>query len=358
MTKSKFFRPELDSLRFIAFILILIHHNTFMHIYFIDQIKNIGWLGVDIFFCLSAFLLTRLLMLEQEEFGSINIMNFFIRRILRIWPLYFIYVIIAIVFSWHTHVITIHNWVRVVGLLTFSDNIFAAFNGYNPIRFTGHLWTISYEEQFYLLLPFVIRYFTKSNVIKAPWFLAICFFIGFFIRLSFIYFKAGHPTIWVLPVTHFESVLIGMLFGYCYPTLDKINPIIFFLCAVVSISIILLLPGTGSITYHLMILYPCIGMASGSIVSFILFSRSQIVKIFFKYRPLAFLGRISFGLYVFHNFCISMIFYFLKESQTTLLTFLLSLFLTIALATLSYVLLESPFLKMKRQFTAIPSRPI
>jgi len=158
MIKSKVFLPELDGLRFIAFLLIFIHHSSTQGVAIFREIKTIGWLGVEIFFCLSAFLLTRLLLRERDQFGTVDVYKFFMRRILRIWPLYFTYVILAIILSVYWHVITSGNLHRIVGLLTFTDNFFAAFQGFNPIRFTGHLWTISYEEQFYLCLPFFVPY--------------------------------------------------------------------------------------------------------------------------------------------------------------------------------------------------------
>lgn len=315
-----------------------------------------GWLGVDLFFCLSAFLLTRLLSLEQEETGSIHIVNFFIRRMLRIWPLYFTYVSIAILFSCYHGIITNENWFRVAGLLTFSDNIFASLHGYNPILFTGHLWTISYEEQFYLLLPFIIQYLAKQNAFKIHLVLGMCFLIGILIRLLFIYAQLKHPAIWVLPPTHFESILLGILVGLPQVKADKIDSRIYFLSALISIIGILLLPDINIISYHLMVLYLCIGIASCSILCFFLYN--DRFKTILQNRAFVFLGKISFGLYVFHSFCINVIGYLLKEEHFTMITFVLSLVFTVVIAAVSYLFLEIPFLKIKKKFTIVSSRSV
>src|SRR5688572_15237444 len=214
MTNKRFFIPQLDSLRFIAFLFIFIHHSSFQGIPFLASIQNIGWIGVDIFFCLSAFLLTRLLLFEIADMRSVNIPNFFMRRILRIWPLYFTYCIIAILFSYYQGVLTHENWFRALGLLSFTDNILASIHYYNPILFTGHLWTISMEEQFYLMIPFVVSFLAGRNPRLRNLLLFIVLIIGTFIRLVFIDEGIKHPAIWVLPVTHFESILAGIFLGF------------------------------------------------------------------------------------------------------------------------------------------------
>src|SRR5690606_33171181 len=112
-------------LRFIAFLLIFIHHTGFGDVFLVSFIKRIGWIGVDVFFCLSAFLLTRLLQIEYENTDRIHIRYFFIRRVLRIWPLYFTYITFCLCLHWMTASTELGGY-RIAGLYTFTDNIFAA----------------------------------------------------------------------------------------------------------------------------------------------------------------------------------------------------------------------------------------
>ncbi len=355
---DRFFIKELDSLRFLAFILIFIHHTNATNIVLLNVIRNIGWIGVDIFFCLSAFLLTRLLMLERHNTGSINIRNFFIRRILRIWPLYFTYVSIAILFSIYKHIITPEVSFRIIGLLTFTENIFASIYHYNPIRFTGHLWTISYEEQFYLVLPFIILLLVTKSTQQKNLYLFIALAIGVIIRLFFIYIHATHPAIWVLPVTHFESIWIGMFLGLKHDSIHKVKPLVYYIAGFLSLDVILWLPNTAPPSYHLMILYPCVGIISGSLLCIALCSKKEVLKQVLSNNVVMYLGKISFGLYVFHNFSLALTDYVLRwlEINTIALNILISFLVTILLASFSYFALEKKFLAMKTKFSVIQSR--
>src|SRR5688572_6649596 len=111
----KRYLPGLDVLRLAAFLLIFFHHAHFPDPAVSFVARKIGWIGVDIFFCLSAFLLGRLLLEEKEANGRIDIAAYFVRRILRIWPLYFIYVLLAVVFHF-AFAGSSPEWVRVGGL--------------------------------------------------------------------------------------------------------------------------------------------------------------------------------------------------------------------------------------------------
>jgi peptidoglycan/LPS O-acetylase OafA/YrhL len=117
-------------------------------------LSKYGWMGVDLFLCLSAFLFARLLFGEYQKNGDINIGYFYLRRAFRIWPLYFFIFAAMLTLSiwqdgWSSYMLK-----RSIGMLTFTDNIFAAFFNYNfVIWFCDNLWTISYEKQFYLVIP-------------------------------------------------------------------------------------------------------------------------------------------------------------------------------------------------------------
>jgi peptidoglycan/LPS O-acetylase OafA/YrhL len=215
--KSKFYYPELDGLRFIAFLLVFIHHAPVLNFSALRFIKDFGWIGVDLFFALSAFLFVKILAKEFEKTGTISISKFYIRRGLRIWPIYVLFCLFLVVVAVTRQVsvgvsLPFFPW-RVLGLFTFTDNIFSAFKGYNPIPFSGQLWTISYEEQFYLVIPIMLRYLFKSRGSRVVLLLSALAVLFFIIRSVLIYQKTPHPAIWVLPMTHFESILLGIVVG-------------------------------------------------------------------------------------------------------------------------------------------------
>jgi peptidoglycan/LPS O-acetylase OafA/YrhL len=102
---GSFYRPELDTLRFFAFLGVFVFHMAPLTI---ETYEPLGWIapwlvawfssgafGVDLFFALSAYLITTLLLREKETRGSLDVRNFYIRRILRIWPLYFAFIAFA-----------------------------------------------------------------------------------------------------------------------------------------------------------------------------------------------------------------------------------------------------------------------
>lgn len=100
--------------------------------------------------------------------------------------------------------------IRSVGMLTFTDNFVSTWMNYNlVIWFSGHLWTISYEEQFYLIIPWVLGKLYQLKKIITATVLASVMLIGMLIRAIYIHYNVKHPDIWVLPFTHFEAILGG-----------------------------------------------------------------------------------------------------------------------------------------------------
>jgi peptidoglycan/LPS O-acetylase OafA/YrhL len=154
---GRFYLPQLDGLRFCAFLLVFLHHSPVFPggSRAAASVKDMGWVGVDLFFVLSAYLLIALLQKEYAATGATDFKKFFIRRALRIWPLFYVYVATCFVHFVATDGEDLTKMTgRTIGHLFFVDNFFSAFSGeYNPLPFTPHLWTIAFEEQIYLFMP-------------------------------------------------------------------------------------------------------------------------------------------------------------------------------------------------------------
>ena len=369
MKKAGLYYPELDSLRFIAFLLVLVHHAPYTEsIEFWSVLSKYGWMGVDLFLCLSAFLFARLLYVEYQENGNINVRYFYLRRALRIWPLYFFFLSLALILSvqksgWNPTIIQ-----RMLGMATFTDNLLTASFGYSVLLYSAHMWTISYEEQFYLIVPWVLRKFYQIKSSKIVSILAVTALVGMFIRTLFIYYNIGHfSSIWVLPVTHFESVFGGLIIGL--GLLDKPlrkNPSwVSLIIGVAALYLVTLLPNVFEVQWKLMLTYPLVGIGT----SLILFAVGQrnlwVISSLFKNKAVGYLGKISYGLYVYHILGLNLA-YKLTDAfvaQERLLVYpvtnlLLGLIITIVISTISYQFLEKPFLRLKEKFTLIKSRPI
>jgi peptidoglycan/LPS O-acetylase OafA/YrhL len=167
-TTARFYHPELDALRFFAFLMVFLHH-AFPHqpefwtklgvpsvlATALAGIGATGAFGVSLFFVLSAYLITELLLREKEQVGSLDVKSFYVRRILRIWPLYFFFLALAVALQWVVpgqHM----GWRAGLAFSALAGNWYIVFIGF-PSSVIFPLWSVSIEEQFYLTWPLVVR---------------------------------------------------------------------------------------------------------------------------------------------------------------------------------------------------------
>jgi len=369
MNKTSNYYPELDGLRFLAFLLVLIHHSKYSKsIPIWGSLHDYGWIGVDLFLCLSAYLFTKLLFVEYKEKGNINIPYFYLRRILRIWPLYFFFFGIMLAYSifikgWHTDTL-----IRSLGLLTFTDNLFTMAYGYNAaIAFSAHLWTISYEEQFYLVIPWALRILYQLKKATLVYTFGITMLLGISIRAMFIYYRIGHPDIWVFPFTHFESILGGLIIGLGVfdEYLNRIPGWLSFIAGLIAFWLVSILPNVNAIQWRLMLTYPLVGIGASLILFSALRGGLGPLSILLRNKGLSYLGKISYGLYVYHLIGIrlssNLVHAFVSSEPRfvdPIVMLLSSLIVTVIISALSYQILEKTFLRIKDRFTLIYSRPI
>lgn len=364
----RFYLPELDGLRFFAFLLVFLNHTPFMRASSLSKtLHDYGWVGVDLFLCLSSFLLTKLLINEFEREKFINIKFFYARRILRIWPLYYAFILFSAIYS-QANGISGFSWLRFLGLATFSDNLMAVILGeYNHLFAAVHLWTISYEEQFYFIIPFAAAYLiNKSDKTKLAWLVSAAI-LGNIARALFIFFSVKHPAIYVFPPTHFESILAGMAIAFI-PPLKKTSAFAdwcFFITGMTGLILTTRLPGVETIGWNLMLTYPLLGISFGLIVLAVSNGKINIIKGFFSQNTFVYLGKISYGLYVFHLAALALTDLLYKTftpsysvTGYTITMMTAGLIITILFSVASYQIIEKPFLKLKTKFTLISSRPI
>ncbi len=365
--RARFYHPELDGLRFIAFLLVFIHNSLpVLEDTFLETVSKYGWIGVDLFFCLSAFLITKLLVTEYRQSGKINIRNFYIRRILRIWPLYFFYTIIAIIIMAPISGRNINIPGHIAGLVTFTFNIVYFTLLPSPILILIHLWSISFEEQFYVAVPWALRkLLSVSNNVK--WILlTVTFILGNTVRAVFIYLKVDHPVIYFLPITHFDSILAGLVLGLGLldKSLANIRGYIVFLIGFLLNSLIFMLPNNDVTGWGLMLTYPLTALGMTLIVASAVNKKHPIVEMVLGNKLLVRLGRVSYGLYIYHFGSLTLAtlicntFLGITIEQIAIFRILaitIGFILTIFFSALSYHLLEKPFLKLKERFSQVPS---
>jgi len=354
--------PALDGLRFLAFLLVLIHHTpTLTTSAVLVRLKAYGWVGVELFFVISAFLFFHLLRAEYGKTGTVKIAHFYIRRILRIYPLMVAFTLAMFLIYSRMDAPAVG---RLLGVALFSDNLISWFKQYNHIiPFSGHLWTLSFEFQVYLTIPLAFIALKRFGTPRFLQGIAALALFGLLLRLSFSLLKAPHPIIWVTPFLRPDSILLGILLALgVFARLPLPTTGACFLAATAAFSTA---PLITSGTLGAMIGYPLAAVACASLLQLVLTWHSA--KTLFSWAPLRFLGTISFGLYVFHPLCIRLATKWLSKIGLATqpatdpldwsILFGSSLALTAAMATVSYFCLERPFLRIKDRFTIVRGRP-
>ncbi len=155
--------PNLDGLRFFGFLVVFCSHGIIGTTGLFTEFNYRASVGLDMFFVMSAFLITFRLIKEKEQLGTISLRRFFWRRSLRVWPLYFAMVF----FGYGLHAYLKHLGQNLEELppiwtfLTFTMNFWVVENGESFLFFMVILWSVCLEEQFYLLIGFFMRYLER-----------------------------------------------------------------------------------------------------------------------------------------------------------------------------------------------------
>jgi peptidoglycan/LPS O-acetylase OafA/YrhL len=379
VSAARFYLPELDVLRFIAFLAIFLQHafQKTPAYYFPDLHENwvgravaiLAWSGgysVDVFFMLSAFLITQLLMREQQMTGTLNVRRFYLRRILRIWPLYFVYLFgfaMAGIFIPQFHIGA--KW--LVLFLLLAGNIGNALWGWMPTFIASQLWSISLEEQFYLLWPLIVRRRRPRTIM-----LIAVAMIGVSVVTRTICWFVGAPAsfVWTNTLTRLDPLAGGILLGVWMMRRQfrprAVTRIALFVAGIATMLIVSACCNpywSPNSALTLFFGYPVVTVASGAILLSFLGISLNLASA--TTRAMAYLGKISYGLYIWHMVAFEAVLKALARPipfagewiESSVFIALCSLGVTIALAATSYRFLETPFLRLKARFAVIPSRP-
>jgi peptidoglycan/LPS O-acetylase OafA/YrhL len=365
--RSRGYRPELDVVRFLAFLLVFLFHALPY-----PAIGQHGWRvrlalvqecssGLCLFFTLSAYLITSLLLVERQTTATVSVKKFYIRRLLRIWPLYFFGIAIGLLIAVLTH--RRNDVIGLVWYLLFAGNFYCMAFGWlaNPM---SPLWSISIEEQFYLLWPWAMRWFSRRTLTMCA-----LFFIGAANITLFIlsHIHATNPAVWTNTFVQFEMFAVGILlalrkrrveqnqFGMGY-ILVITGPILWYL-AHFQLNARQPAGGMTSIgVVALIIAYGLIALGCAAILQgFCLIGPSRLPQ------WAVYLGKISYGLYVFHTLAIEFAMACIHPGHRLIYlaaSALSAFLLTVAAAVVSYQFLESPFLRLKWRFEIVHSKPL
>jgi peptidoglycan/LPS O-acetylase OafA/YrhL len=366
-TKHRFYQPELDGLRFYAFLGVFVCHTLpFDGAFYRRFHLPIPWLwgavaksgaaGVDLFFALSAFLITSILLRELEETGSISLRRFYLRRILRIWPLYFLLIALGVVLA-HTMVNQSLPWYYVAGYLLFVGNWVHAVFG-RPESVCSPLWTVSIEEQFYLIWPLLMKILRRRGMIVAG---IVTFLLASISRIGFVLAGSSGGFIYYGSIARCDSLALGILlalFADRLPRLTRGARLLLLATGLTGwvISSAWLNEQPGPVDMRMVLGRLIVSLAAGAILYACLHSRSQLVRGDWVVR----LGKISYGLYMLHltGILIMLSLFHPVWGWHLLATKGLGFVMTVVLALASYRWIESPFLRLKDKFATVLSRPV
>lgn len=369
----KIYFKNLDGLRFLCFLSVFFFHSfhtEFEHVkkinlfHFIKKdIFGNGNIGVNFFFVLSGFLITYLLIQEKKMNGQINLRNFWIRRVLRIWPLYMFCIVFGfLVFPQLKLVLgqIPNESASIWYYLTFTNNFDVINKGLPDASVLGVLWSIAIEEQFYLVWPIILFLLP----IKRYW---IAFSV---VILTSLIFRAFNDT----PILHEYHTLscigdmaIGSLGAWLIGESDRFKSMFVNLNKYKIFIIYVLFALIFFYRDELLFSSSFIRVFERSIIAIIILciilEQTYADKSFFKlsnFKTISNLGVITYGLYCLHFIGIliatkvtNLMGVNTKLWQVMISDTTIALAITIIISQLSYRYFEKPFLKMKDKFAYI-----
>lgn len=346
---------QLDSIRAIAVLLVIITHwfpeSHMLNIY--TSVFN----GVDIFFVLSGFLITRILLenrIQAEKTGTnkINVIKFFFaRRFLRIFPIYYLIIFTLYIVGYRTGTDIKSNFLY---FLTYSSN-FYFFKRQSWDGMLSHLWSLSVEEQFYLIWPWFMLFLNKKALLP---FIVISVLIGVMAQFFLMNVMFGD----ILTFSCFDGFGIGASLAWIstfkFSSLKKIYPVLI-LMAVVSFAL-QVMRVAGFIQFPSRILTSICTIYVITGITLYGEKKSFFFNTFLKNGALVFIGKISYGIYLYHL----ILPYYTTNTFNKLnkhlpfnfyrhnfyLIHLENFFLLILICYLSWKIIEEPILKLKIYF--------
>jgi len=349
--KNNFHIDSLDGLRAIAALMVMFFH-FFQHLSCNDglgllfkRISGFGQTGVSLFFVLSGFLITRILLKEKQS--EKYFINFYVRRSLRIFPLYYFYLcLVFFIIPFFENTSTpeffrqVYHWIYLQDFaITFKWN----YSG--PL----HFWSLAVEEHFYLFFPLLVYFLKEKQLVVSLFSLIVLSVI-----LRFILSVKGYE-VFYFTFTRLDELSLGALLavlelkGKLTGTFSKYFLYLFLIILVPTCTLWFIFTSESNL-YLQTFKFLLISLIYFSVIGFLITaSKTHFLNKLLVNKMLLFTGKISYGLYVYHGICFA---YFTKyvPTENIIINFIGSFILAFFVSTLSYYFFEKHFLKLKKHF--------
>lgn len=347
-------RPELNGLRAIAVLSVMACHAD-------ETFLRAGFIGVDIFFVISGFLITALLIEEFDATKRISLKLFYMRRVLRLAPalifMLAVYSFVSIFLFDFSR--TLRNWGDALIVLFYSANWARAFDMHSPTHL-GHAWSLSIEEQFYALWPPLLWLMLRT--FRARWIVAAstaALALGVLAWRNYMLLGgASGARIYNGLDTRADALMAGCFFGILIasgllpPQIRGLASRVFVAAGLLGLIALLGLTAGPAWDAPIMFrwLYFGIAVLSAVVILDCVMNPASVVKRFLALKPLVWIGTVSYGLYLWHYAIYSI----MRDFQfTTIQILLFGNIMTFAVVTASFYFLEKPFLRLKKRFASV-----
>lgn len=357
----------LDGVRGLAILLVVVGHSTVIHpstflARTLSSVTSIGWSGVDLFFVLSGFLITRILLQSKGKSNYFRV--FYIRRCLRIFPLYYVVVFCALFLVPTWFAVPAEAYRYQAWLWTFSSNWILAFNG-AALGGLGMTWSLAIEEQFYVFWPVLVRRFDERTLIRACFFIQI---IAILSRIAIVYSSESVTAAYNITFCRLDAISLGALVALYHNGQErkvKWNKLVKCMLPACSLLLVLVIATTGNASAFTIPMqtvgFTAVAWIWAAMLSWTLQAPSSRAAVrLFESRFLVMLGTLSYGIYLLHGAVLYVAWNHLfqgtlgRGTQSDLigqvLFFAIVLGGSIGVAYISQRLFEGPILGLKRRF--------
>jgi peptidoglycan/LPS O-acetylase OafA/YrhL len=343
--------PALDGLRAVAAFLVILYHFEIGR-----KVGHWGNLGVEMFFTLSGFLITWLLLREQERQGAINLRQFYVRRSLRIWPAFYIYGLLCL------GLLLLNGleirWAGFLAAFFYVSNIYEAL-GYPHQRFLGHTWSLAVEEQFYLLWPLMLLLCRRNTTYLTYVLSAIIGSVWGYRAWLVLTLGASSDYLYAAPHMRWDQLMTGCLLAVLLKR-EACPELWRGLCSRSLLPVVtLILLGTSAYlqvisdyTYIYLIGFAIDPLLTTILIVQLIRLHTRVPWRWLNWRSVQYLGHISYSLYLSHVLLMPAAVHTVLDGYLRWwqLEFVVKLGITILLASGSFWLVERPFLKVKKHF--------